>query len=188
MTHSWYSRLRPPASWTPPTLSPRCTSQQRSHIQPLCATSRALSFINLLCYLHFQLFDPEQRIDSKYEGNSPSMPAQWLLWKSRVNQWLLPTRREHSSHLSARISGLVTSRANLLQRSVTLNPPVVLSACPWMSAGIGSLLGPLISLTMVENMSMNGSGISSTGRQLRELLPFTVFMPFYFGMDKIYLK
>lgn len=37
----------------------------------------------------------------------------------------MPTRREHSSHLSARISGLVTSRANLLQRSVTLHSPAV---------------------------------------------------------------
>ena len=29
-------------------------------------------------YLHFQLFDPEQRIDSKYESNSPLMHAQRL--------------------------------------------------------------------------------------------------------------
>lgn len=58
--------------------SPCCRNQLKSHIQPSSATSRALSSINPLCYLHFQLFDPEQRIDSKYESNSALMPAQWL--------------------------------------------------------------------------------------------------------------
>lgn len=122
--------------------SPCCGSQLSSHIRPQSATSRLLPSINLLCYLRFQLFDPKQRIDGKYESSSPLMPALRLSGGRAVStSGFLPTRREHSSHLSARISGLVTSRANLLQRSVTLNPPVVLSACPWMSAGIGSILG-----------------------------------------------
>lgn len=63
------------AGWgcLPPELSSR-----RPHIKLWAATSDTGSSINLLCYLHFQLFDPKQRIDSKYESNSPLMPAQWL--------------------------------------------------------------------------------------------------------------
>ena len=40
-------------------------SRAGSYIQASSATSRALSSINLPRYLHFQLFDPEQRIDRK---------------------------------------------------------------------------------------------------------------------------
>lgn len=112
-----------------------------------------LSSIDMLRYLQFQLFNPAQRIDGKYEKKLAVNVCTIVHGeKHPINQWLLPTRREHSSHLSAGISGLVTSRANLLQRSVTLNPPVVLSTCPWMSAGIGRMLGWPIGVTMAENI------------------------------------
>lgn len=44
-----------------------------------------------------------------------------------------------------------------------------------MSDSIGSILGPLISLTMLENMSMKRSSIFASDRQLGELLPFAVY-------------
>lgn len=93
--------------------------------------SPLLSSVDMLHYLQFQLFDPEQRIDGKYEKKLAVNVCTIVHGEKRpINQWLLPTGREHSSHLSMGISGLVTSKANLLQRSVTLNPPVVLSTCP----------------------------------------------------------
>lgn len=64
-------------------------------------------------------FDPERQLDS----NCLWLNAHAGSSGRGINRWLLPKRRRHSSHLSARISGLVTSRANLLQRSVTLNSP-----------------------------------------------------------------
>lgn len=137
--------------------------------------SPLLSSIDMLCYLQFQLFDPRAKDRCQIWKKLAVKVCTIVDGEKRpINQWLLPTRREHSSHLSAGISGLVTSRANLLQRSVTLNPPVVLSTCPWMSAGIGRMLGRPIGVTMAEDIPVNGDGVSGPGRQPWELLPFTV--------------
>lgn len=69
--------------------------------------------------LSSNFFDPERQLG----GNCLWLNARAGSSGRRINRWPLPKRRGHSSHLSARISGLVTSRANLLQRSVTLNSP-----------------------------------------------------------------
>lgn len=133
-----------------------------------------LPSITRLCYLRFQLFDPRQRQIRKLLTNNTRRKT--CSGGAVSTSGFCPRGGEHSSHLSARISGLVRSRANLLQRSVTLDPPVVLSACPWTSAGIGCILGQLISLTLVENMSMNRKQhLFFPDRKLGGLLPFAVY-------------
>lgn len=150
--HGSFVTRPPPHTHTPDSAS--CLYTYPAHLligicwDLFCSATLRAPFVDMLRYLRIQLFDSAQRINGKI-WKQCAVNVRIIAHGGRrpINQWVLPTRREHSSHLSSGISGLVTSRANLLQRSVALNPPVVLSTCPWMSAGTGRILGRPIDAT-----------------------------------------